>query len=128
MWTYGLRYIRCGKPRCRCASSTVGHGPYWYGFRHKGDRVYSKYFGKRDPRSIHDDPSAPEPEAATPWRFDGRMTFDAALRVLGFSSQPGRLELRTRYRTLMREHHPDVGGETFTAAAINAAYSYFAKA
>ncbi len=27
-WTYQLRYIRCGKPTCHCATGR-GHGPYW---------------------------------------------------------------------------------------------------
>lgn len=124
MWTFQLRYIRCGKARCRCAGGGPGHGPYWYGFRHQGERVYSRYFGKRDPRTIHDDPKAPEPEVSSRWRFDGRMTFAAALRILGFSRQPERVDLRTRYRTLMHENHPDKGGDTAVAAAIVAAYTY----
>lgn len=128
MWTYQLRYVRCGKPTCRSCRGPVAHGPYWYGFRHKGDRVYSRYFGKRDPRSIHDDARAPEPETSSRWRFEGKMTHATALRILGFIYEPAFTELRTRYRTLMREHHPDGGGDTATAAAIVAAWQYMKPA
>jgi curved DNA-binding protein CbpA len=30
--------------------------------------------------------------------------------------------VRTRYRTLVREHHPDVGGDHETMLSINEAY------
>src|SRR5216117_4093236 len=99
-WSYQLRYIRCGKPRCRCADGR-GHGPYWYGFRHRGARVTSKYFGKVRPGWIHDDPHAPAPHIPERWRFDGRMNVRDALRILGFTPWPSGDELRVRFRTLM---------------------------
>jgi hypothetical protein len=42
--TYQLRYVRCGKPRCR-----RWHGPYWYSYRKVGGRVVCRYIGKREP-------------------------------------------------------------------------------
>ena len=122
-WTYQLRYVRCGKPRCRCAGGR-GHGPYWYGFSHRGGRVTSKYVGKVRPGWIHDDPKAPAPHIPERWRFDGRMNGAVALRILGFAPWPSADELRVRFRTLMMSHHPDHGGDVEIAKAINAAHQY----
>jgi len=86
--------------------------------------MFWRYVGKLRPGQVHDDPKAPEPEVSNRWKFDGRMTWAAALRILGFGSRPTTDELRTRYRTLMHQHHPDKGGDTGIAAAIIAAYGY----
>src|SRR5260370_828735 len=114
-WTYQLRYVRCGKPRCRCAGGR-GHGPYWYAFRYRGGRMFSRYVGKLKFGTVDDTPQAPEPRVSPRWVFDGRMRLDVALRILAFAKIPTRDELRVRYRTLLHQHQPDHGGDTQIAA------------
>lgn len=124
MWTYRLRYVRCGKLSCHCTSG-LGHGPYWYGYEHRGERVYSRYFGKRPTTSFDyasNGPSEPNPQDR--WAFAGRMTYQAACRIFGLTQRPNKETLTARYRVLAMEHHPDRGGDTAVMAAINAAYAY----
>jgi hypothetical protein len=124
MWTYRLRYVRCGKRDCHCEDG-IGHGPYWYGYEHRGGRVYSRYFGKR-PTSTFSYPGVgpSEPPKSDRFTFMGRMTMQSALRIFGLTQRPNRETLVARYRVLAMEHHPDHGGETSVMAAINAAYGY----
>lgn len=124
MWTYRLRYVRCGKIGCHCEVSD-GHGPYWYGYEHRGQRVYSRYFGKR-PTSTFDYPGTgpAEPPKSDRFTFRGKMTIQAALRIFALSIRPNKETLIARYRVLAMEHHPDRGGDTAIMAAINAAYAY----
>ena len=123
MWTYRLRYVRCGKENCHCVSG-VGHGPYWYGYRHRGGRTYSKYFGGH-PTSQFDYHEAPEPPASiSRWYYGRKMTWKAALRIMAFDAKPSADILLSRYRALAFEHHPDRGGSNQVMAAINAAYAY----
>jgi hypothetical protein len=132
-WTYRLRYVRCGKEGCHC-NYDAGHGPYWYAYRHRQGRMYHRYCGK-NPFYGRGGPT-PEPEPAYAhaepsredrWRFNGRMDLKTALRIMAFSSPPGPDELLKRWRVLIGEHHPDRGGETRVAAAINAAYAYLRR-
>lgn len=44
-WTLEAQWVRCGKHRCK----TCPHGPYWYGFQHKGGKMKSKYLGRLAP-------------------------------------------------------------------------------
>ncbi len=124
-WTYELRYVVCGKPNCaKCGIwNRVGHGPYWYGYRRENGKVKSKYFGKKDPRYVSKPPPQP-PRAPDRWYHPKRMDYNAALRIMGFTSQPSRLELKARYRSLLSEHHPDHGGSNDITVAINLANSY----
>ncbi len=47
---YALELVKCGKDRCRCANGGKLHGPYWYLYRHVGNRKYSKtYIGRELP-------------------------------------------------------------------------------
>ena len=125
MWTYRLRYVRCGKSNCFCADGSVGHGPYWYGYEHRGGRMYSKYFGKR-PTSSFTPPTTPTtgPPKDNRWTFKGRMDLRTALRIFALQQKPNRETLVARYRVLANEHHPDHGGSNEIMAAINAAYAY----
>ena len=45
--TYQLKFIKCGKPNCRCATQDDLHGPYWYGYRKEKGRLKSWYIGKK---------------------------------------------------------------------------------
>lgn len=40
-WT--VRYIKCGKPGCKCEDSSQGHGPYYYISRAKSGRTRLEY-------------------------------------------------------------------------------------
>lgn len=134
MWTYRLRYVRCGKARCWCATTEnpPGHGPYWYGYEHRGDRVYSRYQGKRPPADF-DEPARPVGAAAPPpgpdprFVFHGKMSMPTALRILAFQDIPTLRELTKRWRILAVQHHPDVGGSNAVMAAINAAYGFLKR-
>lgn len=128
-WTYRLRYIRCGKPNCRCATGD-GHGPYWYGYRHQNGRMYTHYFGRRPSSTF--DPPPPEARAEARasenrWTFTGKMNLTTALRIFAIPRIPSQDELTARWRRLIWEHHPDHGGDVRIAAAINAAYHYLKR-
>jgi hypothetical protein len=132
VWTYKLRYVRCGKWNCRCATDPIGHGPYWYGYQHRGGRVHSKYFGKR-PTSAgwagYDDPArnAPEPPKsaeARRFQYRGKMDNNTAFRIFGYRYSTEVTDLQKRYRLLAIEHHPDHGGDVHIMTAINVAYAY----
>lgn len=43
--SYQLEFVKCGKPKCKCARGK-GHGPYWYSYRRVGGKVVSKYIKK----------------------------------------------------------------------------------
>lgn len=127
-WTFRLRYVRCGRLGCKCNQGNEGfwHGPYWYGYKHTGGKVRSKYFGKRPTSTFqYAQDVAPEVDTLDPrWQFGGRMDFRTALRIFGLAKKPNSETLQARYRALIWENHPDHGGDTRIAAAINAAYSY----
>jgi len=68
------------------------------------------------------------------WRdaFEARMGIDEAkkimresdpLAVLGLSTIPSLNELKNLYRKLMKEHHPDKGGDPQMCKKIIAAYT-----
>src|SRR5579863_4996819 len=58
--TYSQQYRRCGKLNCRaCRPGAPGHGPYWYAYWWEGERMRSRYLGKRAPI-----PDAPTPAGA----------------------------------------------------------------
>jgi hypothetical protein len=125
--THRLRFIKCGKPNCRCASGQ-GHGPYWYACYHDAKGWHERYIGKVQENQMHDEP-APPPEMDPRWLFDSRrMSFNAALRIMAFATLPSVDALQRRYRSLVFQHHPDKGGNGSICAAINAAYEYLRKA
>lgn len=43
--SYQLERVKCGKKTCKCASGQL-HGPYWYAYYRKGDKMICKYLGK----------------------------------------------------------------------------------
>lgn len=72
------------------------------------------------------------------WResFESKMGLDEAqkiiknndpLIVLGFSQMPDLSELKTRYRKLVMENHPDKGGSTILCKKIIAAFTVLEK-
>jgi IS1 family transposase len=123
-WTYRLRYVRCGKANCGTCAGGFGHGPYWYGYEHKNGKVRSKYFGARPTSTFDSSSLGSEPTTNPRWEFKGRMDYKTAMRIMGFAKSPSSQALTQRWRQLVSEHHPDVGGDTRICAAINVAYSY----
>jgi hypothetical protein len=132
VWTYKLRYVRCGKWNCRCGQGGIGHGPYWYGYEHRGGRVRSKYFGKRptsagwtgDTGSARADVDPPQSNLWDRYAFFGKMDQRTAFRIFGYRYATETGDLVKRYRALAMQHHPDLGGDTQVMAAINAAYAW----
>ncbi len=68
------------------------------------------------------EPPAPQPEMA------GVLGQDSPWRVLGLRPGAGPRELKRAYRTLMRQHHPDHGGDVAEAKRIIAAYAALTRA
>lgn len=46
--SYRLERVRCGKAGC----TKCPHGPYWYAYWREGDRVRSRYIGRRLPAGV----------------------------------------------------------------------------
>jgi len=44
-------------------------------------------------------------------------------KVLGISSSASREEVKAAYRRLVKEHHPDAGGDKQTILSLNAAWA-----
>lgn len=55
------------------------------------------------------------------------MTRDQALRLLGLSDASTWAEIRHAYRVAIRSEHPDAGGSSERAAALNGAMAVLAK-
>lgn len=49
---FRCEFVRCGKSRCRCSSTSYRHGPYWYRYYRRAGRLVSKYVGKKLPNSV----------------------------------------------------------------------------
>ena len=127
--TLRLEFVRCGKSKCHCMKGSIGHGPYWYAYRHDKKGMHKRYVGKLKPGDYErqEDKTRPEP-ANDRFKYDGRpMDLRTALRIFGFESMQTQQHIKTRYRSLMWEHHPDRGGSNDVCAAINAAYEYLTK-
>ncbi len=69
--------------------------------------------------------SGPGPGA--PAAAPGAMTRDEALRILGLKDGAGREEVKTAYRKLMAQLHPDRGGSDYLAAKVNQAKDFLLK-
>jgi hypothetical protein len=110
-WTYQLRHIKCGKPKCRCADG-AGHGPYWYGFRHRNGEMESKYFGKRGPRLTS------QPHYLRARHSKEPKDYTSALRTFGFRQPPTAIQIRDHYKHLASRH----GGNPKRMQRIDAAY------
>jgi len=130
-WTYRLEYVRCGKANCHCRSG-IGHGPYWYRYQRDGKRIRKEYVGKVRLGPDYDEPHRWEPDPEPPkenrWHWNNRrMDLTTALRIFGFDRPKDQASYKTRYRSLMKEHHPDAGGTHEVCSAINAAWEYLSR-
>jgi hypothetical protein len=111
-WTYELRHIKCGKPKCRCANGAA-HRPYWYGFRHRNGEMESKYLGKRDPHLAGRRVDA----SLIARRSNELKDYTSALRtfsLLNLDEPPSALQVKQRYEYLKTKHRD--------MKRINAAY------
>lgn len=122
-WTYRNEYVRCGKPACR----SCPHGPYWYRYQRRGEKVKKEYVGKIKPEDL----------GGELHREDGRVwdVYDDMLAaggrnrtnaeaVLGLPERYRHGDLLAAYRRGCMIHHPDRGGDTRKMQAINAAWDY----
>ncbi len=46
-WRYRLESVKCGKKNCKCNTLAELHGPYWYAYTRRGDKIISVYIGRR---------------------------------------------------------------------------------
>ncbi|MGE3476132.1 MAG: DnaJ domain-containing protein [Rhodospirillaceae bacterium] len=63
----------------------------------------------------------------TPAATSGAMSRDEALRILGLKDGAGADEVKTAYRKLMAQLHPDRGGSDYLAAKVNQAKDFLLK-
>jgi len=123
-WTLRQEYIMCGKKRCKGCP----HGPYWYGYRHWGNRTQKKYFGKKRPD--WEPFRNPQTESETPHADDsilGKRTasLSVAVRVLALGEFDfDRNTLYKAYRKAIMRTHPDRGGDVRECQRVNAAFEY----
>lgn len=115
-------------------------GMYWYAYKRMGAKVHKKYLGAGDKLTLtHLETVAcsivapkpePEPVRQPPPRqptFIFTNTRASALAIFGCATLPAKAVLLTRYRTLIKQHHPDVGGLHQDMVAINLAYDYLKR-
>jgi len=65
--------------------------------------------------------------AGPPPASSGAMTRDEAYRILGLPDGAGAPEIKTAYRRLMAQMHPDKGGSDYLAAKVNQAKDFLLK-
>lgn len=118
-------------------------GTYWYAYKRVDTRLHKKYLGADDKltlarlemvaRSFVIAPSPkpePEPVRQPPPRrptFIFTNTRASALAIFGCTILPTRATLLARYRALVKQYHPDVGGLHQDMVAINLAYEYLKR-
>lgn len=122
--SFQCEYVRCGKRACR----SCPHGPYWYEYWREGPKIRKRYRGKKRPQFDHDGRRAfkrADVEQLDDILDRRRASLGLALKLLGFAAVPTLDELKTRWRKLSMELHPDrqTGDEKrFTRAS--AAYTF----
>jgi hypothetical protein len=84
----------------------------------RAERLFSRY--KTDPSSGQG--SASDWQDAARAALFGTVKIDEDLALLGFTSMPTLKELKKRYKVLMLEHHPDMGGSAEMAIRIGDAF------
>lgn len=156
--TFQQEYTRCHNERCsNCANGGEGHGPYWYGYTSIDGKTKKKYFGKKRPtqadgqekftakggaKSKERTKEPPRTERERTYtrpdepRFAWaqKMSMTAALRIMGLEPGYTKTALKTAYRALVQQYHPDKARTAEKKAeyteilkAINAANEYLQR-
>lgn len=135
--TFRLEHIRCGRKKCKVCRGrkAVGHGPYWYAYATVKGKFGKAYVGKdRAAWELARAASAPAVKAAEPKATDDQRamllrgaTPKLAARVLGVKAGAPFAAVRAAFKEAIKKAHPDVGGSTAAAAAVNAAFALLRK-
>lgn len=111
-------------------------GRYWYAYKRVGTKLHKKYLGGDDKLTLtHLETVArsflvapePEPIQQPPPRqptFTFTNTCASALTIFACTTLPTKAMLLTKYRALVKQYHPDVGGLHQDMVTINLAYDY----
>ncbi len=107
---------------------------YWYAYKRVDGKLHKKYLGDADKitltqletlaRSFVEAPD-PEPVKLPTLKFTDSLP--SALTIFGFPAIPTKATLITKYRALVKQHHPDKGGLHLNMVAINLAYDYLKR-
>lgn len=112
---------------------------YWYAYRRVDGKLRKKYLGETSKvnlalletvarafvASSEFEPATSKQQSQPPPRrpvFHFAKTLESALSIFGFASIPTKGALVTRYRELVKQHHPDKGGLHQDMVAINLSY------
>ena len=52
---------------------------------------------------------------------------DSTLKIMGFDAMPSKTDLDTRFRELVKQHHPDHGGDPEMFKKVHAAWSLLSE-
>ena len=112
---------------------------YWYAYKRVDGKLQKKYLGDAHHITLtllatiaRAFVASPEPQQAQPpprrkptLRF--AKTLASALAIFGCSTVPTKAKLTAKYRELVKQHHPDVGGVHEDMVAVNLAYEYLKR-
>lgn len=153
-FTFMREYVNCGKASCgTCGGREFKHGPYWYAYSiaPKTGKTRKTYVGAdlagwkarwnvtskaatpKTPTAETLKAKAPKTSKATPknlaeWnRMLKHPTPMLAGKLLGVKPGITKGILTCAYKEAIRVAHPDKGGNTTHAAAINAAFALLKK-
>jgi hypothetical protein len=112
---------------------------YWVAYKRVDGKLQKKYLGEASKITLtqleavaRSFVQAPEPEPVKPplpripaLKFTNSLP--SALSIFGFPAIPTKATLITKYRALVKQHHPDKGGLHLNMVAINLAYDYLKR-
>ncbi len=112
---------------------------YWCAYRRVNGTLRKKYLGdvhkvtfallEATARAFIASPE-PEPIQQPPQRpptFTFTHSLTSAFTLFGYTTLPTKAALLTKYRALVKQYHPDVGGLHEDMVAINLAYDYLKR-
>ena len=113
---------------------------YWYAYKRVEGKLQKKYLGETSKITLallvstaRAFVAPPEPELAQPLpssrkpRYQFTKTLASALCIFGFATVPTKAALVSKFRELVKQHHPDTGGLHEDMVAINLAYDYLKR-
>jgi hypothetical protein len=111
---------------------------YWYAYKRVAGKLQKKYLGDAYYITLTllatiarafvapAEPAQPPPPPRKPTLHFAK-TLARALAIFGFAAIPTKARLTARYRELVKQHHPDVGGLHEDMVAVNLAYEYLKR-